>query len=72
MADFMLVQVFDCTEHFAHVIDSSPFTKPLTLYNFFEKLTSCGKFHDNVNVPQIDVAFMKLDNIWVADLLQYL
>ena len=68
VADLMFVQVFDCREDFLHQLSCSPFTKPFALYDFIEELATLGKFHYDMNIPIVDVAFMKFDDVRVVNL----
>jgi hypothetical protein len=64
----MFVQVFDCREDFLHQLSCSPFTKPFALYDFIEELATLGKFHYDMNIPIVDVAFVKFDDVRVVNL----
>lgn len=70
MADLVLVQMLDGTDHLLHHHDCIFFTKPLLLDDAFKELAARSQLHDDMNVAGINVAFMELDDVWVVDLLQ--
>ena len=64
----MFMQMFDCGENFLHQLSCSPFTKPFTLYNFIKELSALRKFHDDMNIPIVDVALVEFDYVRMINL----
>ena len=64
----MFMQMFDGRENFLHQLCSSPFAKSFALDYFIEELDSLSKFHNNMNIPIVDVALMEFDYVWVVNL----
>jgi hypothetical protein len=70
MDDFMLVQMFDCRQHFLHKDRSPTFTKSLTLDDGVEQLSAFSQFHNDMNILVIDVALVELYDVWMINLLE--
>lgn len=72
MTNLMLMKMFDGTQHFLNEHYRIFLTESLPLYDLFKQLASSCQLHNDVNVPSIDVAFMKLYDVWVVNLLENL
>lgn len=66
MANFLLMQVLDRRYDLTHIVSGSTLTESFALHNFVEELAACRKFHYDVNVTKVDVAFVEFYYIWVV------
>ena len=70
MHDSMSVQVLDRGEHLAHDVGGLALGESLRGHDAIEQLTTLAVLHHNMHVAMIDIALIKLDNVWMVYRLQ--
>ena len=67
MTYFLLMKMFHRGDDFAHVIGGSTLTESFALNNFVKKFPACRKFHDNMYIPEVNIASVEFDDVWVVE-----
>ena len=66
----MTVQMLDSREHLAHDVGGLALGESLSSHDAVEQLTTLAVLHHNMHVAMIDIALVKLDNVWMVYRLQ--